>query len=67
VLSRDGIKTIYEYREGDEVTITSSNEWGFLTLKSIAPCKYNADAHRVPATPRLGIEKDVDGSGPPIR
>jgi hypothetical protein len=51
LLRTDCIKTIYEYREGDEVTITSSNDWGFLTLKSIAPCKHNVDPHRVPEAP----------------
>jgi len=48
VIHTHGIKTIYEYREGDEVTITSSNDWGFPTLKSIAPCTHNADPHRIP-------------------
>ena len=51
VIHTHGIKTIYEYREGDEVTITSSNDWGFLTLKSIAPCTHNADPHRIPEAP----------------
>ncbi len=37
VIHTQGIKTIYEYKEGDSVMITSANEWGFLTLKSIEP------------------------------
>lgn len=37
VLFTHGIKTIYEYKVGDEVEITQSIAWGFLTLKSIKP------------------------------